>query len=732
MERALKRRVALVAVCALARVWAAAGEGTLAGLELREVVDGRLAPTGTAVPRDAVRVFVHESRPWSMRAAERLIAVDYGRSGVLFDRESGKPVRRFTVADGWGRTHPEAFGEHRYPDEPLLVGPGVYGGRRDPAGPVAVASARFEGRVWRACQPRGFLDEVTGNGRPGKRRERLGSWSRILQALNPLCYVEAAEGQGAARRFTMADGLASNIVTHLAVAGGALWAACVDIFDPEREEWAEGGLCRFDPAAARWRRIEEIAGQPVRWVTALQAVGGELWVGFRKGGALAGDQVSYGMGIYPGDYRPVTKAIVVARLAGGKWTRYERSPLPDAPRRGSPRPGEDDSSTEKPTAMAMAGDRLMLFSQTRSRRLSGNWRVQQDGHVSSLDPASGRWGAFDLLKDFDADVLLDLAAESGEVLVASNRGAHRWDAASGAWRLLDPGCTLRNPSLGAVTPVGDELWVGYTNQSFGVIGPQGISRYSEKTGQWTHLLPKEVGTSCPVRRIVATASGDVWVVFKRRENRSAAMEFPYYDREDWWAPDGVGCFIGGKWTFPVTLEGVPDSVARKIREPGAKGGRPYVEPSRVQDLTAVGDRLFVAATSGVYAGPGDWKRIVEHPATHVRGSRDGRELLIACQVRGYTHLALYGLRTGVLTVKGEPGRRDGFWALDGRGGQLSEDAGAGRWCFEWVRIPALGPGIWVVGPFPKWAIHECIATFKAFWIASEGELIRLDRARLGK
>src|SRR5205814_3437027 len=138
-------------------------------------------------------------------------------------------------------------------------------------------------------------------------------------------YVEASgRNQEPARRFTTADGLASNIVTHLAVANGTVWAACVDIYDPVRKIWGPGGLCKLDARTGRWERVQQIDGQPVRWVTLLQAIGNELWVGYREGEGILGDRIVYSMGLYPDEYRPRASKLVLSRLQNGRWTRFVR------------------------------------------------------------------------------------------------------------------------------------------------------------------------------------------------------------------------------------------------------------------------------------------------------------------------------------------------------------------------------------------------------------------------
>ena len=295
------------------------------------------ASQGLSIPRDAVDVFLYEGEPSAMRVTDRHLAVDYGRSGVLFDRATGKVIERFTVADGWPKRRSAEYPGK--PGNPFLslrtVGPGVLNPDYAPPGvdmrrlprpgerlPLeTLVETRFDGITWRAMQPRAFLNGIE----PANVRDRSISWSEILARLNEACDVEAVVGHDKpSTRFTMAEGLASNIVTHLVAHEDALWAACVDIYDPKAGKWGPGGLSRYDKHTKRWERIAQIDGRPVRWVTLLMTVGDDLWVGFREGDGVDGDAVAFGMGLYAGTYRPRATSVVLARLSAGRWTTYGR------------------------------------------------------------------------------------------------------------------------------------------------------------------------------------------------------------------------------------------------------------------------------------------------------------------------------------------------------------------------------------------------------------------------
>jgi hypothetical protein len=708
------------------------------GLELRRQTEQGVASTGRPIPPEAVRVFVYEGQPTSVGVTEKYIGVDYGHSGVLFDRATGELAQRFTAADGWPKQRPEGFAAALAPwrQQSRLVGPGVHNPYyRDPGAPepkrgpdgkelpgpaVVVAEARFNGRVWRAMQPPAFLRSVD---RPASVREV--AWSDILNRLSEQCYVEVDRlGNAAPQRFTTADGLASNIVTHLAPCGDSLYAACVDIYDPAAKKWGLGGLCRYDKSAGRWQRIDQIDGRRVRWVTLLQAIGDELWVAFREGDGVTGEKVVFGMGLYPGMYRPKATAIVLSRLADGKWTTFAREPRPEGFAPYSEPKASPTPPTEYPVMLGRTGDKVILFTRADAHQLSGNWDVPLAGYVSLLDLRSKQWRAFDLDKDLETDELTDMAADSGEILLCSNRGVHRLDPKTDAWRFLDTKCDLRNSALHSAAVVGDELWLGYGRQSFGVWGQQGISRYNERTGRWSFMSLATLGTAAPVLRILTLPSGDLWALFGERPYMGAAAQYDYYPRERMPRPPGLGRFAGGKWEFPVE---------------GPERSQPASHFfGMAEDLAALGNRLVYTTSSGVFAGPKPWKRLLDVPALYIRPIQDGKAVEIVCRVsesssEGPTKYqrALYDGSTDKLRFEEIKDRNfDPFNAM--RGDSLDRPRQpAGN---DWVVIPLGKAQKWVVGQFggsyPPG--HGVLETPAAIWLFSPGQVVRLDRKTLNE
>jgi len=725
-------------------------------LQFRKAVNHNLRSEdeGIAVPGQAVRVFAHESTPESVLVHADSIAVDYGQSGVLFDRQTGQVLRRLTVADGYIKRRPKEFPAPPDRRQGHLVGPGVLenwvdsmprraplragpppasipGGTPPPSddpGHAPVASVKFGGQIWEAMQPKGFFQNLHERvGGYGELQKNFGTWTSVLDVANAESFLQnrPEDGIGKGVRYTMKEGLASNLVTHLAAADGRLWAACVDIYDPARQDWGAGGLSCFDPKTEKWSRVDKIKGRPVRWVTLLQTVGEDLWAGFREGSGVVDDKVAYGMGLYPGQYRPVATAIVLARLSKGKWTVFSRLPL-DAP-------GQVHASTTVPTApaataaaaekspretprnLAVVGAKVFLFSQSQAR-MSGNWDTTWAGHLSLLDLASGQWRAFDTEKDLAAYELCRMVAEGGELLALTDQGVRRWVDKDAKWASLDPQSPLVNPSISAVVPVGKELWIGYTNQSFGVIGRQGISRFDEEKMTWSYTDPKEIGTACPVMAIVPIGQ-EVLVLFRQRHWTGSAMEYHFYNEPR--GPAGLGRFAAGKWEFPIHLDGVPESITRTRK--GPNGEEKWEEKLEPLDLIPAGGKVFVSNAAGVFEGPCKWRQVLAsdnqpHEPPLLRPSADGRTIDVLQRDKRLTYDPASGKTTEAAVSSNE--YNNAWWN--------PERAGDGRLRQNWTEVPTKKEGSWALGEIDG-DDHRVAETPWAVWIVSTGQLIRLDR-----
>jgi len=743
----MRNRSTIVVSLCVACIAAGQADADRGHFQLRKVVNRSLQPPehGIAIPEQAVRVFVHEGEPVGVRVHADTIAVDYGRSGVLFDRKTGQFLRRFTLADGYHKQRPKEFPAPPDRRQGKLIGPGVLNswvhhtsrvmtphvGPIPPEAPnhTPAASVKFDGQLWEAMQPRGFFQSLYK--RTDDMRKSFNSWASILDVANAESFLQVrpADGNGKVVRYTTKDGLASNLITHLAVGGGRLWAACVDIYDPARKDWGVGGLSCFDPKTGKWSRVDKIDGRPVRWVTLLQTVGEDLWVGFREGSGVAGDKVAYGMGLYPRQYRPVATAVTLARLSKGKWTIFSRPPL-DAPDQipAGAAAEEENSPRETPRNLAVVGDKVFLFSQSQSRALGG-WDTAWAGHLSLLDLATGKWRGLDTARDLAAYELHRLVVENREVLLLTDQGVRRWMDKDAKWTPLDPQSPLVNPTIGTVVPIGKELWVGYTNQSFGVIGHQGISRFDEEKMTWSYTDPNEIGTSCPVKTIVPLEK-EVLVLFGHRQYMGSAAEFPFY-RDEPRGPAGLGRFAAGKWEFPFRLDGVPESITRTRK--GPNGQEKWDEKLKVCDLIPAGGKVFVFNQAGLYEGPGKWRQVLaldgkSHYWSCFCRSADGKTIevlqegkTIDGQLEG--NRRVYDPATGKTTEGAISYKEysDARWNIEQpRGGVLRQD---------WTEVPTAMKGSWALGELDS-KYHRIVETRWAVWIVSTGQLIRLDRKLL--
>lgn len=672
-------------------------------------------------------MFTHEGEPVAVNVTQKHVAVDYGASGVLFDAGNGRTVRRYTIVDGWPKVRPPAFGpapgeRAERTDPGVMIFPMPW--EKDKPEMGVAASAELEGRTFRALQPYRFLHRL---GDFGNCRREYGRWTPILHLLNDRCFVEA-QGTRKPRRYTMEDGLPSNIVSHLVVGCGGLWAACGDIWDEGKNAWGPGGLCRFDPARDRWVRVERIAGRPVRWVTLLQPVGDELWVGFRAGSGVAGDKIVYGMFAIGGLYRPRATEIVLARLRGGKWQAWSRPPREDAlwDFHTGKRIGTREYPTEAPRKLAVIGGRVLLYSTTQSSVSAGYWSVQLDGHLSGLDPLPGTWDFVDARKHLGEVRLLDLHSQRDRAVAVGEAGAFLWNAAGRSWRRLDPGCHLSGPQITAAAAVGDELWIGYTGTLDARTGLPGISRFHEQTGRWTHMHPEQLGTSQRVESIVPGPQGGAWVLFRERElTMGQRWYWPVrYLRTDVKQRSGLGRFADGKWTFPATpLEGVPPTIRQTWKEDGRAKHRDV--PAAITHLARAGDALFVANDLGVFVAGRPWRKIVDGPVRAIGSAADGKALLIA----RYLHetdehqRGFYDLGTGKVTFReARSGDPQVYWR------SFLHDIGAMSGDRKWLRVPVRKDGQWYFGPLPGDLGTRVIAeTPHAVWVVLAGQLVRIDR-----
>lgn len=549
------------------------------------------------------------------------------------------------------------------------------------------------------------------------------SWSTILERINKDSYVEELREGREPRRYTSDDGLASNLVTRLAFAQGALWAACVDIFDFAKNQWGPGGLCRFDPKAGRWQRVESIDSRPVRWVTLLNAIDDELWVGFREGSGIIGENIFSSMTDRFGIYQPESKVTVLAHLAGGRWATYVREPRIEA---AKDRTGRRLSS-EYPTDLARIGGKVVVLFRTQ--RESNGYLDHLKARVSLFDPDLRTWRDDEPERDFSTGNLCSLIADHGEVLITSRRGVHRFDPKSNSWRLLDPRGDVKAEEFREVKLIDGDLWVAYAGR-----GRQGVSRCSARTGLWTYWGPNDFGTKRPARQIVPLPNGELWILFDEQNwliFSISEAEPIYVERDPIPFRSGLGRFVDGNWQFP-------------LEPPPKPANRPDDDRlGTLIGLYGLGNQLICETSDALYAGPAPWKRILHRDnclAIRVNPTKDGKGIIIQRTVRRTAppftmswEYAVYGGTPGDLHF--EPSYQEDGRTLNPKLAAIdSANPYYDRlWGGDvWVSIPMDAKGHWEVGPFAKRSSEHrrVLLSPQTLWIYAKGEIIAIDRKAL--
>ena len=148
-----------------------------------------------------------------------------------------------------------------------------------------------------------------------------------------------------------------------------------------------------------------------------------------------------------------------------------------------------------------AGDLSSTFPVDRSftSRQKDVYRVVLEAHLAAVAAAAPLVPMLEVHRvacRCIAQGMKDLGLMRGDVDDAVQAGAHALFFPCGTGHML--GLDVHDmEDLG-------EVWVGYTNQSFGVLGAQGITRINETTGRWSHWTEKDLGTHCPVQSLWPT------------------------------------------------------------------------------------------------------------------------------------------------------------------------------------------------------------------------------------
>jgi len=679
------------------------------------------------------QVFTYEGEPMGFTVEDDSIVLNYSTSRVRVDRATLAVKSRVTRAEGFregdtnGISRLRAF-PYAQPGHPVLVGPGIaltWSGLLGPPTPpyVAVAEATVGGATWRAMHP---MDALYAKPGTPYRDAEWTSWSKILQRASAASYMERSAG-GLTNRFTREQGLSGNLVAHLAVAGGVLWAGCVDVYNNELKTWTDGGLCFFDEKAGRWQEAPAIENRRIRFVTGLQTIGDDLYVLHREGVGVAGDEIGYGMGVFPGDYRPVTTSIVVSRRdKDGKWTSWRRSPaelgLDMAYHATSMKlVTSAQASTERAESVAVDGARLLVYSTVFAGNDGGNFEYEvRPGLVSVLDTATGAWKVFDPAKDLTTNKITGMYAENGEILLSSTAGVYRWKNTE--WQLINTGAALKNPVIASVAGVGDEVWVGYARPGYWEYGSQGISRYNEKTGQWSWMSPGEIGTALTVGDI-ASVNGEAYVLFPTNQYLGpvAARVDMVGEEPRWTMPGGLGRFAGGKWEFPVKLEGIPLTAPSDSTNETTEAGTVKQEAVVFVHIAAGGGKLFVGTTCGLYEGPVPFKKICDGCVLTLAASADGERVTAALVPRNSfarQSFSIFRFNTVTGIGKSEP--------AEGYNDSYNSPNDSYNSPIYYQPIPGAGPQ----RRQSPWGddLFDVTVTPYADWLWGGGEMIRLEHA----
>ncbi len=696
-------------------------------LQLHRVVDGVPEAQGIDIPASAVQVYTYEVPAAAISVQAETIAVDYGKSAVLFNRRTGAFLRRFTVADGYPDQRESIFPTTPISRHPRLTGPGLIKRSdlsqwesedprqwRPPDGTHAPAVwMEYGGRVWEGMQPRNFVDDLT----KGQSMESLdgkeGSLTGVLNLAESQSFLRSHSADGSVEtRYTVKEGLAGNIITALAAAEGTLWAASADIYDAESGRWSTGGLSRFDSNTGRWARVESIEGRPVRHITLLQAVGDDLWVGFREGSGVTGDWVMPFRGFVFGHYRPKVTAVTLARLCGGVWTVFSRPPLdaqpglesPEAAARSQQASGKDIwPPQERFFSLLKVENGVLVVSAFDASGM-------RNRQVSLLNIHSSRWRHFDLLEDLSANKLHCLQADKGEVLALTDKGVRRWlGDKEVAWETLEPGGALISPSIGAAAVVGDELWVGHRRSYYGCNLPRGIGRFDERNLTWSYMRPDVLGTAADVHSI-ATVGDETYVLFRNDTGFVPKYSMtcdPYLDPRE-----GVGRLTAGKWEFPLRLEGVSHEGSQTRSD-----FEELPEPA-IEGLAAAGGKVYLSTRSGVYAGPGKWQKVVAFDDGefwhHMTPTPDMKKIV----VRTYKN---------VWVINPARGETAAFSVSSQEGDALLEPPVSG-FPRHFIPVSLVNESNWAVSGLGD--RHYVVETEYAVWIVLRGQLVRLDRKQL--
>jgi len=319
--------------------------------------------------------------------------------------------------------------------------------------PIAdVAPADRPGRFWIATQGGNLL--LYDGRRSAGEWLHFGLLSRGAAALatDGAGVWFGGDGRGPRRGVAYADTGLQRWAVHEAESDGAPAGYVWDILPLRDAVWfaASDGLYRYDPRGrgrAAWRRLTEADGLPASEALSLAPGQGGVWVGTRRGLAWVGDD---------GTARRAAGAPArrIHRLAArgdtlwiasdaGLWVLADGAD--PAARAAAPAPGSEAQPALRARVVDVrpAADAIYALAQDALYRLAaGAW----SGPIR--EPGGGALGR-----------LTALAAADGELWVAGDGGAARWDRATGLWTVFRVGGDIPEGPVRAVLPAGGHVWL---------------------------------------------------------------------------------------------------------------------------------------------------------------------------------------------------------------------------------------------------------------------------------
>ncbi|MFA6579158.1 MAG: Ig-like domain-containing protein, partial [Elusimicrobiota bacterium] len=280
------------------------------------------------------------------------------------------------------------------------------------------------------------------------------------------------------------QGLSAGDVGSVQVLSGNVWYA-TDL-DGAGLLCGNGTDCPYlEPGPPMGPRLDPPEGSSMRAMSVMSAVGGDS---YKASGALAdGAYVWY---INPGksdEYSYYPPSLWLYDPESGEWRGHGQ--IPDSENEWEPWPFWSNAP-----AVRMADDGDGLWAAARQTRTG--WA---DPGIGRLDKSKGTWTTYGIQDGLPSADVNDVAVDGNVVWAATDRGAARWERATGHWSVF--ASTLPGLRVNAVLPAEDAVWFGTE---------KGLSRWSRLNGHWTHYTPAD-GLANEKVLSLATDENYLWV-----------------------------------------------------------------------------------------------------------------------------------------------------------------------------------------------------------------------------